>query len=52
MERRRFLKNAAIAGGVFAALPSSLSFAAPANDEFPLLIRHEMDACFQRLTWV
>lgn len=40
MERRTFLKNAAIAGGVLAALPYSRSFAAPANDEFPLMDLH------------
>src|SRR5262249_52582043 len=40
MERRTFLKNAAIAGGLVTALPLSRSFAAMAGDGFPLVDLH------------
>src|SRR5215469_8606070 len=40
MERRRFLKSAAIAGGLLTALPFSRSFGAPADDGFPLMDLH------------
>ena len=40
MERRTFLRNAGIAGGVFTALPLSRSFGAPAGDQFPLVDLH------------
>lgn len=40
MERRRFLKSASIAGGLFTALPSPRSLGAPAADGFPLIDLH------------
>lgn len=40
MERREFLKDAALAGGMMATLPYSRSFAAPADDGFPLMDLH------------
>ena len=40
MERRTFLKNAAIAGGLLTALPLSRSFGAMADDGFPLMDLH------------
>lgn len=40
MERRRFLKDAAIAGGVVAASSLLRSFAEPADNEFPLMDLH------------
>src|SRR5690348_6857805 len=40
MERREFLKNAGLAGGLLNALPISRSFGAPAADGFPLVDLH------------
>jgi hypothetical protein len=40
MERREFLKSAGIAGGLATALPLSKTFAAPADDGFPLMDLH------------
>lgn len=40
MERREFLKDAAIAGAMMAGLPYARTFAAPADDEFPLMDLH------------
>jgi hypothetical protein len=40
MQRRTFLKNAGIAGGLLTALPLSRSFGAPAGDEFLLMDLH------------
>ena len=40
MKRRRFLKNAGIAGGLLSALPFALKFEALANDNFPLMDLH------------
>jgi hypothetical protein len=40
MERRSFLKHAAIAGGMIASLPSSRSFAASVDSDFPLMDLH------------
>ena len=40
MERRTFLKNAGMAGGLWTALPYPRSFGAPADDGFPLMDLH------------
>jgi len=40
MERRSFLKNAAIAGGVIASLPLSRSFGTPTDIDLPLMDLH------------
>jgi len=40
MERRTFLKNAVIAGGLLTALPLSRSFGATVDDGFPLVDLH------------
>ena len=40
MERRRFLRNAGMAGGLLAALPFSRNFGALAEDGFPLMDLH------------
>src|ERR1700722_20634256 len=40
MERRSFLKCAAFASGLLAALPLSRGFAEPADDGFPLMDLH------------
>ena len=40
MERREFLKNTGIAGGLLTALPLSRSFGAEADGEFPLMDLH------------
>jgi len=40
LKRRRFLKSAAIAGGMMAAWPSGLSFGDQPNDGFPLTDLH------------
>src|SRR3569623_2119014 len=40
MERRQFLKSAAVTGGLMAAWPSVLSFADQPNDDFPLTDLH------------
>ncbi|HEV2445287.1 MAG TPA: hypothetical protein VGS58_05175, partial [Candidatus Sulfopaludibacter sp.] len=40
MERRRFLKNAGVAGRLLTALPFSRSFGAPAGDGYTLVDLH------------
>src|SRR5579872_529487 len=40
MQRRQFLNSAGMAAGLYTALPLSRSFAAPADDGFPLMDLH------------